>query len=115
MLFRSDIFFGEAIGFYALIYMYIGYINGTFRKVFFPEDIKLPLCLIAASDLIYNLLCYSLLFLLRSRFRIDYYFLNIILPEAVYTVGISLIMYPLILRMDQKLTEHEKRSAKKFV
>ncbi len=110
-----DIFFGEAIGFYALIYMYIGYINGTFRKVFFPEDIKLPLCLIAASDLIYNLLCYSLLFLLRSRFRIDYYFLNIILPEAVYTVGISLIMYPLILRMDQKLTEHEKRSAKKFV
>jgi len=110
-----DIFFGEAIGFYALIYMYIGYINGTFRKVFFPEDIKLPLCLIAASDLVYNILCYCLLFLLRSRFHLWYYLMHIILPEAVYTVGVALIMYPLILRLDQKLTEYEQRRAKKFV
>ena len=110
-----DIFFGEVIGFYALIYMYIGYINGTFCKIFFPEDIKLPLCLISASDLAYNILCYCLLFLLRSRFQIGYYFMNIILPEVIYTVAVSLILYPLILKIDQKLTEHEKRSAKKFV
>ncbi len=77
--------------------------------------IKLPLCLIVASDLVYNILCYCLLFLFRSRFQIGYYFVNIILPEIVYTTGVSLIMYPLILRMDQKLTEHEKRSEKKFV
>lgn len=113
--FLLDIFFGEVIGFYALIYMYIGYINGCFSKIFFPEDIKLPLGLIAASDFAYNILCYSLLFLLRSRFQIGYYFINIILPEVIYTVGVSLILYPLILRIDQKLTEHEKRSAKKFV
>lgn len=110
-----DIFFGEVIGFYSLIYMYIGYINGCFSKVFFPEDIKLPLCLISASDFVYNISCYCLLFLLRSRFQIGYYFMNIILPEMIYTVGISLILYPLILKIDQKLTEHEKRSAKKFV
>ncbi len=113
--FLLDIFFGEVIGFYALIYMYIGYINGCFSKIFFPEDIKLPLGLIAASDFAYNILCYSLLFLLRSRFQIGYYFMNIILPEVIYTVGVSLILYPLILRIDQKLTEQEKRSAKKFV
>ena len=113
--FLLDIFFGEVIGFYALIYMYIGYINGCFCKIFFPEDIKLPLCLIAASDFAYNILCYSLLFLLRGRFQIGYYFMNIILPEMIYTLGISLILYPFILKIDQKLTEHEKRSAKKFV
>lgn len=33
-----DIFFGSVIGFYALIYMYIGYINGFFRKIFFPDE-----------------------------------------------------------------------------
>ncbi len=110
-----DVFFGEAVGFYALIYMYIGYINGSFRKIFFPEDIKLPLCLIAASDLVYNILCYSLLFLLRSRFQIGYYLTRIILPEMVYTIAVSLVMYPLILKTDQKLEEREKRSAKKFV
>ncbi|MDE5865677.1 MAG: rod shape-determining protein MreD, partial [Lachnospiraceae bacterium] len=36
-----DIFFGSVIGFYALIYMYIGYANGKFCPIFFPEDIKL--------------------------------------------------------------------------
>ncbi len=110
-----DIFFGEAIGFYALMYMYIGYINGSFRRIFFPEDIKLPLCLIAVSDLAYNILCYSLLFLLRSRFRIGYYMIHIILPEMVYTVAVSLVMYPLVLKLDQKLAEREKKNEKKFV
>jgi len=110
-----DIFFGDAIGFYALIYMYIGYINGLFSKIFFPEDIKLPLCLIAGSDFAYNFLCYCLLFLLRGRFQIGFYFTHIILPEMVYTIGISLILYPIILKLDQRLTEQEKRSAKKFV
>ena len=34
-----DIFFGSVIGFYALIYSYIGYVNGFFRKMFFPDEI----------------------------------------------------------------------------
>ena len=49
-----DIFGGGVLGFYSLLYMYIGYINGMFRKLFYPEDIKLPLVLIAGSDLSYN-------------------------------------------------------------
>ena len=110
-----DIFFGEAIGFIDLIYMYIGYINGSFRKIFFPEDVKLPLGLIAASDLTFNIINYCLLFLLRSRFHIGFYLFHIMIPEVVYTIGISLILYPLILRIDQKLAAHEKRSEKKFV
>ena len=31
-----DIFYGNVIGFYALVYAYIGYVNGFFRKMFFP-------------------------------------------------------------------------------
>ena len=54
-----DIFFGSILGYYTLIYMYIGYFNGIFRKSFFPEDIKLPLLLIIGSDFIYNIICYT--------------------------------------------------------
>ena len=50
-----DIFFGEMIGFYALLYMYAGFLNGCFKKMFYPDDIKLPMLLIAGSDLSYNL------------------------------------------------------------
>ncbi len=110
-----DIFFGEAIGLYALIYMYIGYLNGMFRKRFFPEEIKLPLILISASDLAYNLLCYLLFFFLRRRFQFGYYFLHIILPELVYTILVTVFLYYIILKVNQKLEVIERRSAGKFV
>ena len=32
-----DIFCGKYIGLYALIYMYIGFINGLFQKRFYPD------------------------------------------------------------------------------
>lgn len=110
-----DIFFGNVIGFYALVYAYIGYINGLFRRRFFPDDIKLPLFLIAASDFSYNILVYFFLFFLRGRFRFSFYLLRIILPELVYTILVTIILYFIILKINQKLEFIEKRSASKFV
>lgn len=110
-----DIFFGEVMGFYALIYMYIGFINGLFRKIFYPEDIKLPIILITASDFAYGMITYILLFLLRGRFQIGYYFINIILPEIVYTIVVTIFLYPIILFFNRRFEGIEKRSARKFV
>ncbi|MCI8280427.1 MAG: rod shape-determining protein MreD [Lachnospiraceae bacterium] len=110
-----DIFFGNVLGFYALVCMYIGYVNGFFRKRFFPEDIKLPIILISVSDLAYNLLVYLFLFLLRSRFRIFYYFVHIMLPELIYTIGVTVFLYFILLKINQKLEAVERRSASKFV
>ncbi|MEG1947488.1 MAG: rod shape-determining protein MreD [Lachnospiraceae bacterium] len=110
-----DVFFGNVIGFYALIYMYIGYINGFFRKMFFPEDIKLPLLLILASDFINSILIYLFLFLMRGKFRLGYYMIHIMIPELVYTILVSIILYFIILKINQKLEVIEKRSASKFV
>ena len=70
----NDIFFGSFLGFYALILMYIGFLNGKFSRSFYPEDIKLPLALIVVSDLSYGIICYILMFMLRSRLEFAYYF-----------------------------------------
>lgn len=113
--FISDIFFGNVLGLNAMIYMYIGYANGKFNRLFYPEDIKLPIGLIFVSDLAYGFLYYITLFLMRKRFHISYYFVNIIFPEIVYTILITLFLYPLVLRINKALEESEKRSAKKFV
>lgn len=110
-----DIFFGSLIGFYALLYMYIGYMNGKFSTIFYPQDIKLPIVLILGSDLAYGLICYVILFLLRGRFDFRYYAVHIILPEIVYTIAVTLFLYPLILWINTRLEQGEKRSAKKFV
>lgn len=111
----SDVFFGSVLGLNAMIYMYIGYVNGKFSRVFYPDDIKLPLILIIISDFLYGMLYYITLFLMRGRFHISYYFINIILPEMVYTILVTLLLYPLILWINNKLEDSEKRSARKFV
>lgn len=106
---------GEMIGFYALIYLLTGYVNGLFEQIYFDEDIKLPLFLIAGSDLIYGLVIYVLTFLLRSDFNFLYYLNSIIVPETIYTIVITLVVYPLLLFINHKLEAEEKRSASKFV
>lgn len=110
-----DIQFGEMIGFYALIYLLSGYVNGLFERMYFDEDIKLPLLLITASDLIYGIVIYFFTFLLRSDFNFLYYLNRIILPEVIYTVAVMLIVYPVLLMINHRLQTEEKRSASKFV
>lgn len=110
-----DIMGGNILGFYALLYMYIGYLNGFFRKMFYPEDIKLPMLLIAGSDLGGNLFIYFFLFLFRNRYDFQYYFFYLMLPELVYTMLITIFLYVIILKINQRLEVIEKRSASKFV
>ena len=110
-----DIFFGEVIGFHALLYMYVGYTNGKFNHIFFPEDVKLPMVLIVGSDFFYKVTCYVLMFLMRTRFHVWHYFLHVMLPEIVYTIVITIFLYPAILWINRRLEHSEKRSAKKFV
>ena len=105
----ADIFFGSVIGLYAMSYMYIGYANGKFNMIFYPEDIKLPLALIFVSDMAYGLLSYIILFLMRGRFHFTYYLIHIILPEMVYTIVVTLIFYPFLLWINKKLEDREQK------
>lgn len=110
-----DIMFGSVFGFYALIYMLIGYVNGFFKRIFFPDEVKLPIALIAASDFFCNLIIYFVLFWFRGRFQFGYYLMHTILPELVYTMIVAIVLYFILLKINQKLEEIERRSASKFV
>lgn len=103
-----DIFFFEILGFYALIYMYIGYMNGLFHNIFYPDDVKLPLIMVTVSDLVYSFVVYILMFLLRGRFDFGYYFMNIILPELLYTILVAVLVYPILLLLTHKFKRAEK-------
>lgn len=110
-----DIMFSDLIGFYTLIYTVLGYANGFFRKIFYPDDIKLPLILIAASDFLYGNIVCIFMFIMRSRFHYFYYLKSIIIPELIYTILVTLVLYQIILQINRKLESEEQRSASKFV
>ena len=99
----EDIFYGRLLGMHAMIYMYIGYVNGYFNHIFYGDDIKLPISLISVSELVYGLGTYLIMFLMRSRFAFSYYMVRIILPELVYNIVMTLVFYRLIFSINCKL------------
>ena len=70
--------------------------------------------LVAAGDLIYGLAVYGFQFLMRGRIEIFFYLRRIIIPEAIYTVLITVILYKLLFILNKKLTELEMKERDSF-
>ena len=88
-----DLFYGSVFGFYALIYMYAGFFSGYAFRIYYDDDIKVPIMLTVIMDTFYNLAVYGLQFLLRGRLGLGTYFTRIIVPEVFYTVFLTVIVY----------------------
>ncbi|MCR4763656.1 MAG: rod shape-determining protein MreD [Lachnospiraceae bacterium] len=110
-----DIVFGDYLGIYALIFMFLGFVAGKFHRIYTSGGYVLPMVLIPGMDIAYGFACYVLFFLLRSRFAFWFYLFHIILPEAVFTLLVSLPLYPFYFFINERLEAGELRRAKKFV
>ncbi|WP_310605507.1 rod shape-determining protein MreD [Anaerosporobacter sp.] len=106
-----DICYGDMIGLFGLMYMCIGYLNGYAHKIYFRDDYTMPIILVSISDFLYGFFYYVFLFLLRNRLDFFFYLRRIILPELIYTVVVSILLYKILHILNVKL----KRSAYKEV
>ena len=98
-----DLLYSNIIGIYILIYVLIGYTNGILNKIYYKDDMLVPVFSIAASSLASNLLFYTFNFLLRGSLDVLIYMTNIILPELVYTVVIGVIIYKILHKLEEKM------------
>lgn len=106
-----DIFFGDVIGLYALIYMYIGFISGLLKKMFYSDHVFAPMLLVFLTDFIYNLACFVFRFLLRNKVAFSQYFEEIIFPEMIFTTFLALILYRLFYLLNEQVyIEEQERS-----
>lgn len=104
-----DLFYSGPFGFYSLVYIYIGYVNGIFTKYYYEDYITLPLILTVFNELAYNMYVYVLRFLIRGRLDLPYYFRNIMLPEIIFTVITTLLVYRLFLSASRRMADMRKR------
>lgn len=98
-----DMFFGSVMGAYALIYMTLGYVNGFFHRIYYVEDVLLPMLMITLNDFLYNISVYIIFFMLRNKLNFMDYLSDIILPEMMYTILITLFFYKLLVRINLRL------------
>lgn len=110
-----DLFWGGVLGFNMLLFLVIGYLNGSFQRLFYDEDIKLPIALITVSELIYGFVTYVCVYMLKGDFSLGTHLFHVILPELVYTILATLVLYQIILHVNKRLEAEEQRSASKFV
>lgn len=104
-----DLFYSGPFGFYALLYIYIGYINGIFTKYYYEDYITLPLILSVVNELVYNLYIYVFRFLIRGRLDLVYYFKEIMVPKIIFTVVTTLMVYRMFLYITRRIEELGKR------
>lgn len=102
-----DLLYSSMVGLNALIYMYIGYLNGNLYKVFYDEDIKVPVIPIGVSEVAYSIIIYVSQFLMRVRLDFTDYLQHIIIPEMVYTIVIAILIYRPLYKLNQKFVENE--------
>ncbi len=88
-----DLFYGNLFGFYALIYMYMGFFSGYAYRVYYDDDVRVPMVLTALGELGYHAAIYLLQFLIRGRLHLGSYLTRIVLPEMFYTVFLSFFVY----------------------
>lgn len=91
-----DLTESDYVGYYAAIYLTIGYLVGFSNRLYNDDFTLIPLGLVGVSDFVLNFLVYIIGFLLRNRLDLPYYMMRIILPEVVYTVIVAVILYRLI-------------------
>lgn len=92
----SDMVFGSLIGLHALIYMLVGYIFGYANALYWNNDFSVPLILTGIADFVYNFIFYVFEFLLRGKMNFLIYLKTIIIPEAVYTMLVAVLLYKVI-------------------
>lgn len=102
-----DIFFGPYIGVYSFVFVLIGGFGGLMAKMFYQDDVIFPFVTIGLADGLFGLSFYVFMFLVRGRFSFFGYLKSIILPEILYTLAISVVLIPILHKLNDVLTTIE--------
>jgi rod shape-determining protein MreD len=108
-----DIYYGELIGLYALIFMYIGFGAGYFSKVYNDEDLRVPLIITAAADVIYSFAVYVVGFFVRGRLNFGSYLIHVILPELAATLIFCIILYRIVFLISRAIKKQDMKGRRR--
>ncbi|MGL4361985.1 MAG: rod shape-determining protein MreD [Cellulosilyticaceae bacterium] len=108
-----DVTFGMYMGEMIIPYMLVGYFCGKFNVNFYRENFILPFLCTLTSSVFVNVGT-LFLFMMRAKVNFFFYFKNMIIPEAIYTITLSLVVYQLTYAINEKLEDRERKTRNIF-
>ena len=109
-----DIFFGNSLGFYALVGLLTGLICGTSSKTFYRENYVMPVLLSFLANCIIGMAVYVTSFLFKNDYNVFYYAFNVVLPQAVYTGAAAVLIYKALYKINKKVEKKEREKRRVF-
>ena len=91
-----DMYYDGVFGSFILIYSLIGFVNGMLNSSFFENSVNTTMLLSLANGFAYNIYIYLVHFLIRRKFNMSYYFVRIMIPNVLFTLIVTVIIYKLI-------------------
>ena len=102
-----DLFYSGPFGFYTIIFIWIGYLNGFFSKHYYDDYILLPVVMCTINELIYNLYIFIAGYLLKGESGFWKYFTDRLLPNVVLTIVFTLVLYRPLLAVNRVLKRRD--------
>ena len=108
-----DVTFGMFIGQHTVAYILIGYVCGKFNKNFYRENFIMPFFCTLFSSLFMS--CSSMfIYVMRGKANLLFFLKALVIPEVIYTVTLSLVLYQLIYLINDRLELREKKTRNIF-
>ena len=107
----QDVIFGSALGFFAMAKMLLGYGAGLLGRELYQDQLPAPVLLVFAATLTHELI----LHLLVNQFigvglPVEWSLGRLFIPKALYNMGLSLFIYPLLYRLYLKQKDFSLKS-----
>lgn len=109
-----DIYYSPLIGFSMLIFIVLGFFSSLSGRIFYKNQILFPIGLMAFTDFIYNFYFYVFRMLLRKKIDFGNYISRVFVPEIISSLIVTVIIYFVLFKFNEKLFMKESRSELTF-
>jgi len=101
--FFQDLFFGPAIGFFTLAKMTAAYFSGLSSREIYKDQIVGPMMTVFLATFVHEFIVFFLVGLFwENDFSFFFALDQIFLPRALYHLVLTVMIYPLLYRAEQK-------------
>ena len=102
-----DLFYGSVFGFTALCFLYAGFASGFLFKVFFDEDIRVPMATVGICELIYKLISFPVEYAVGRQYRFQSYLTGSVIPAVIASILFTIVLYYLYRLINRRIVAQE--------
>jgi len=103
------------MGFYILLFAWMGFLNGLLSEKLESEVLLLILLLFLSNEVVFHLYTYGLSFLISKKFVFSSYFSGVFMPEIVLTFVAFILYYGVIVFLAKRWDLRQNKGEVKIV